>query len=395
LSRIVVTGIGVISSLGNSAEESHDALVKGSSGLSTGDLFKTKYAGAFPFGEIKTDTQQLKEKLKATESGVTRTTLLALHAFNEAIADGKLNISDLSSRSTALVVANTVGGMCMTDELYSDCIAQDNGTPYIDSYDGAAAAMYLQQRFAVKGIINSINTACSSSANAIMYGARLIKNGFAKRAIVGGTDSLGKFTINGFNALNILSSNKCRPFDKEREGLNLGEGAAFLILEREEDAVHKNKYAILSGYANTNDAFHPSALSENGEGPYLAMTKALQVAKMNAAQIDFINAHGTGTQNNDESESKAMMRVFNSMPPFISTKSKTGHTLGAAAAVESVFSMIALKHDEIYPSLNFSSPIESTGLMPVVKMEKQRLQNVMVNSFGFGGNCSSLIFSKN
>ena len=227
-----------------------------------------------------------------------------------------------------------------------------------------------------------------------MHGARLIQNGFAKRAIVGGTDSLAKFTINGFNALHILSGEACKPFDETRDGLNLGEGAAYLILEKEEDAKHKNHYALVKGFANSNDAYHASSLSENGDGPYLSMLGALQYAGLEASDIQYINAHGTGTENNDEVESKAMLRLFGNPPAFSSTKSNTGHTLGAAGAVEAVYSILSLYHQELYPEIHFTNPIAATGLFPVASHGSYAIENVMSNSFGFGGNCSSLIFSK-
>jgi len=254
--------------------------------------------------------------------------------------------------------------------------------------------MFLQKRYQINGIVDTINTACSSSANAIMHGARLIHHGLAERAIVGGVDSLAKFTINGFNALHILSDEICTPFDEKRKGLNLGEGAAFLVLEKEENIHNKHAYAELTGYCNSNDAFHPSSLSDDGEGPYFAMKGALKKANLTSDKIDFINAHGTGTENNDEKESIAMIRLFEKTPSFISTKSYTGHTLGAAGAIEALFSILSLCNGEIYPEINFSSPIVSTGLTPVSSYQKKDLQHVMSNSFGFGGNCSSLIFSK-
>jgi 3-oxoacyl-(acyl-carrier-protein) synthase len=176
--------------------------------------------------------------------------------------------------------------------------------------------------------------------------------------------------------------------------LNLGEGAAFLILEREEDCKGKKIYASLSGYANSNDAFHPSSLSENGDGPYLAMSGALESAGLLPNDISFINAHGTATENNDEVESKAMLRLFDKPPAFASTKSNIGHTLGAAGAIEAVFSILNLTHQEIYPALNYKDPIASTRLVPVQSYTKASVKNVMSNSFGFAGNCSSLIFSQ-
>jgi 3-oxoacyl-(acyl-carrier-protein) synthase len=394
VSRILVTGIGVITAIGNTVHENRTALLNGKCGITKVNNFSSKYSSILPFGEIKISNSELSDKLNTYEKGLTRTTLLALHAFREAILDCKLTNEEISSSDTALIGASTVGGMCLTDELYKNATLTDRNPEYLYSYDCASVTMFLQDQYRMNGLINTINTACSSSANAIIYGANLIKNGFAKRAIVGGVDSLAKFTINGFNSLHILSSEICRPFDANRNGLNLGEAAAFIVLEKEEDCKAKNVYASLSGYYNSNDAFHASALSENGEGPYLSMKGALALANMNADQIDFINAHGTGTENNDEVESKAMLRIFENVPLFASTKSNTGHTLGAAGAVEAVYSILNLVHQEIYPGLNYKTPIESTGLSPITSYKKHPVRSIMSNSFGFGGNCSSLIFSK-
>lgn len=394
MSRVFVTGIGIVTPLGFSLTDNHQALREGRSGLSNLEHFSSRYASILPFGEVKISNEELKEKLKVTDSGVTRTTLLALHAFADAVADSQMNNDELRSFETALINGNTVGGMCLTDELYQDANHREVGSEYLNSYDLGSVNLYLAQRYGIKGVVNTFNTACSSSANAIMYGARLLKNGFAKRAIVGGADSLAKFTINGFNSLNILSSAPCRPFDVNRSGLNLGEGAAFLVLEAEEDAKGKRVYGEVSGWANTNDAFHPSSLSDEGEGPYLAMKQALHIAGLQPAQIGYINTHGTATENNDEKESIAMKRLFDIVPAFSSTKSNIGHTLGAAGAVEAVFCLLNLTYQEVYKGLGFNHPIPDTGLVPVQDYCKVNLSHVMSNSFGFGGNCSSLVFSK-
>ncbi len=387
--------MGLISAIGNSVAENHHALRAGTCGIQYKlDLFPSKYAGILPLAQVPASSADLIKNLPVTERGVTRTSMLALHAFNEAVTDAGLSNEDLQSFDTALVGASTVGGMCLTDELYHDANKDQDGSDYLGSYDGASVCLYLQKRFGMNGIVNSINTACSSSANAIMYGAMLMNNGFAKKAIVGGTDSLAKFTINGFNALHILSPEICTPFDEGRQGLNLGEGAAFLILEKEEDLNGKKVYAELQGYCNTNDAYHPSSLSDAGDGPFLAMQGALKLANLLPAQVDFINAHGTGTENNDEVESRAMIRLFDKPPPFASTKGNTGHTLGAAGAIEAVFSILSLVHQEVYQNLHFKNKIPSTGLTPVEHYKKMAVNHVMSNSFGFGGNCSSLIFSK-
>jgi len=387
--------MGIISAIGNNIADNHTALMQGKCGIGKASQLPSRYAGVLPFGEVLTSTEKLREKLQVNDAGVTRTTLLALHAANEAIANAQLTHKELRAASTALIGATTVGGMCLMDQLYADAKRTEGFSAFLSSYDCASVNLYLQKYYAIKGIVNTINTACSSSANAIMYGARLIKNGFAKRAIVGGVDSLSKFTVNGFKALHILSEKICTPFDENRNGLNLGEGAAFLILEKEEDVAGKKVYGVLTGYCNSNDAFHPSSLSDEGDGPYLAMNGAMQLAKINSGELDYINAHGTGTQNNDEVESRAMMRVFGGrVPAFASSKSNTGHTLGASGAIEAVYSILSLQHQEVYPGLHFKQPIVNIGLAPVETYAKMHLRNVMSNSFGFGGNCTSLIFSK-
>jgi 3-oxoacyl-(acyl-carrier-protein) synthase len=386
--------MGGISAIGNTVAENRASLVEGKCGMGRLEMFPSKFSDSIPVGEIKISTEALKEKLNAFEPGVTRTTLLALHAIEEALADTGLTNEQFSSFDTALIGANTVGGMCLTDEMQRDAQKDTPGSEYLASYDYGSINMYLQKRYSLNGPVNTINTACSSSANAIMFGARLIRSGRARRAIVGGVDSLAKFTINGFNSLHILSPDICTPFDESRKGLNLGEGAAFLVLEKEQDATGKKIYASLSGYSNANDSFHPSSLSDEGTGPYKAMSEALASAQLDPSRIDFINAHGTGTENNDKVESIAMLRLFGKAPAFASTKANIGHTLGAAGAIEALYCILNLAEQELYPGINFKNPIPETGLEPVQSYQKRDLYHIMSNSFGFGGNCSTLIFSK-
>jgi 3-oxoacyl-(acyl-carrier-protein) synthase len=395
LSRIFITGMGLISAIGDSVKENRDSLQHERSGIGHIRFYKTAYAGKLPTAEVRHTTEELNHKLFGIpDPSISRTSLLALHAVAEALQDSGLTPDEIASAETTLVGATTVGGMCLTDELYHDALSKNEGTPYLSSYDYASVTLAIRKRYGILGEISTINTACSSSANAILYGARLIRHGFARRAIVGGAESLAKFTINGFNALNILSSKPCAPFDRDRSGLNLGEGAAFLVLEKEEDLKGKKTYARLTAYGNKNDAYHPSSNSPEGLGPFLSMKEALENSGLNPGAIDYINAHGTGTENNDETESRAMIRLFEKPPPFSSTKSFTGHTLGAAGAMEAVYSILNIEHQEVYPSLSFQHPIPETGLVPVLKYSKEEIRHVMSNSFGFGGNCSTLIFSK-
>ena len=395
MEKIVITGIGIISSIGTHVAETRQSLVSGKTGITKAQYFNSVYTDSLPLAEIPFATDALIHLSGLNPIGASRTDAIAAIACKEAVEQAKLSSKTLSSQRTAFISGSTVGGMCLTDVLYDDANTEgNNGSPFISSYSNSAHTLLLQKHFGFGGIINTFNTACSSAANAILFGARLIAQGLADRAIVGGVDTLSKFTVNGFNSLMILSKELCKPFDQNRKGLNLGEGAAFLVLEKETEAQHKEILATLSGWGNSNDAYHPSSTSPEGIGPFTAMRRALEKANLSPWDISFINAHGTATENNDETESIAMKRLFEKVPPFASTKSYTGHTLAAAGALEAVFSILNLKHQELYASLHFLNPIEGIGLIPHLQYKKEKLQHIMSNSFGFGGNCSSLIFSK-
>jgi len=274
----------------------------------------------------------------------------------------------------------------------------NKNTDFIKSHSCGSITDQVADYLKITHFTTTLNTACSSSANAIMYGARLIQSGLLDRVIAGGFDSLSVFTINGFKSLYILSPEPCKPFDNNRNGLNLGEGAGFVILESEEtiQKTGNDPICILSGYANTNDAFHETASSEDGEGAYLCIQKALWKANIGSHEIDYINLHGTGTENNDLSEGRALLRAFdNKVPPFSSTKTFTGHTLGAAGGIEAVISALSIQEKLIYPNLHFEQAMDELGICPVTKLvENSDIQHVMSNSFGFGGNDTTLIFSK-
>lgn len=396
MTKVFVTGMGVISSIGKDIKKNSESLRNGNSGINKPKFFQSKYASSFFFGEVNISNRSLKEQLGLSEEkGLTRTDLFAFKAFEEAINDAKLSKEEISSFDTALISASTVGGMCLTDQLYEDANLKSESSEYLASYGCSAHTLRLIKKYNIKGFTNTINTACSSSANAIMFGSRLIKSGRVKRAIVGGTDSLAKYTVNGFNALKILSESPCKPFDEHRCGLTLGEGAAYLVLESEEVVSNKNTYARVSGYGNANDAFHTSTISDNAVGVISAISQALKSANLDPNKIDYINTHGTGTENNDFVELTGLSKIFNKIPPYNSTKSYTGHTLGAAGAIESIFSILSIINNELYPSLNINTPISQFNLSPVKKYETGvDINYVLSNSFGFGGNCTSLIFSK-
>ncbi len=392
--KIVVTGIGIISSIGNNLQETYNSLIEKRTGIGRINILDTIRKDEFLLGEIKLDHNQLIE-LAGVDSKIawTRTALLGIIAAKQAIRDSEIDVS----QNTALVSASTVGGMDRSELYYKDFLTEAKHKDYIDTHHAGNSTEMIAEQCGFNGLITTISTACSSSLNSIMFGARLIKNGKAKTAVVGGTDALSKFTLNGFNTLMILDKEHCRPFDKSRMGLNLGEGAAYLVLEDKDSALASGKkiYAEVSGYANANDAHHQTASSENGEGPFLAMKNAIKSAGIDPSKIDYINTHGTGTDNNDLTEGIAINRLFGeNIPLFSSTKAYTGHTLGAAGVIESVFAILALKNKVVFPNINFKTAVEETGLIPVTELTKLSSVNyVLTNSFGFGGNDSSVVFS--
>ncbi|HNB82193.1 MAG TPA: beta-ketoacyl synthase N-terminal-like domain-containing protein, partial [Chitinophagaceae bacterium] len=228
---------------------------------------------------------------------------------------------------------------------------------------------------------------------------RLIQHGVLDVVLAGGADALCRFTLNGFNTLMIVDQEPCKPFDENRKGLNLGEGAAYLVLVSDrfyEQYHHLTCYGTLSGFANANDAFHQTASSADGNGNFLAMSNALKQGNLTISDIGYINAHGTGTANNDSSEGIAIERLFgDAIPPLSSTKAYTGHTLGACGALEAVYSLLALQEGLAYPCLRIQTPMKDLKCNPLTDFAVlPQLKHVMSNSFGFGGNCSSLIFSK-
>lgn len=361
-------------------------------------MLETRYKDEIPAAEVHATSNILKEIAEVNSlSAISRTALLGIIAARQALSDA--NINDMNEFRTGLISATTVGGMDRSEKFYREYIKNSSSGRLRDiiTHDCADSTEQIADTLGIKDYISTISTACSSSANAIMFGSRLIENGILDRVLVGGVDSLTIFTINGFNSLMILDRTGCKPFDEARNGLTLGEGAGFLMLESENAVRQSGKSPLceIGGYGNVCDAYHQTASSPEGDGALRSMQKAITKANLAPALIDYINAHGTGTKNNDLSEGRAIKRLWgNEVPLFSSTKSFTGHTLGAAGAIEAVFCVMALNHQWVYPNLNFTHEMTDLGLSPVTVFKSDiRLRNIMSNSFGFGGNNTSLIFS--
>ena len=394
---VAITGMGIISAIGNNVAENYQSLIHGKKGISRVSKIKTNHVNDIMVGEIDFTNEALEQQLGLTsDNNYSRTALLGAVAAKQAIQDA--GITDINAYKTGLISATSVGGMDMTERYYYDYLEDKSTQKYIEGHHAGDSTQKIAAQLGIdKSLVTTISTACSSAANSIMLGARLIKSGQLDRVVVGGTDCLSKFTINGFKTLMILSDTYSTPFDENRKGLNLGEAAAFLVLESDKlvQAENKKVLAYVKGYGNANDAYHQTASSENGDGATLAMQKALAIAGYDPEAIDYVNAHGTATGNNDLSEGRAIIRVFGeNVPDFSSTKAYTGHTLAAAGAIEAVYSVLALQNNIIYPNLNFKTQMKEFNITPQLELKEKPLQSVMSNSFGFGGNCSTVIFSK-
>jgi 3-oxoacyl-[acyl-carrier-protein] synthase-1 len=394
MSKVYITGLGIISAIGDNASQNLQSLKQGKSGIKPLRVLESIHREQFSVGEITYTNEELGALAGVDKyDRYSRTALLSIIAAKEAFYDSKINVND--GLRTGIVSATTAGGIDRTERFYQSQTADNH---FIITHSANHHLEVICDLLNITDFSATISTACSSSANAIMNGARLIKSGRLDRVLVGGTDALSKYTFNGFNSLMILDNEPCKPFDENRKGLNLGEGSAYLVLESE-DAVRrysKTIYGEVLGYANANDAYHQTASSPEGNGAVLSMKNALENAHIEPNQVSYINVHGTGTLNNDDSEGTALQTIYgDAVPLFSSTKAFTGHTLGAAGAVEAVFSVWAINEGLIFPNLNLKTKIQKFNFSPNVELlTNQEVNIVMSNSFGFGGNNTTLIIGK-
>lgn len=393
--RVYISGLGMISAIGNNVPESFLSLSQSKTGIGKINHLTTRYKDEFLAGEIKLSNADLADLVKDNNPALNRNSYIAMLAAKEAVINSGIDTSD--GLRTGVISSTTVAGMGKTELYYKEMFEKDDHLNVLDTHDCGDSTERIADYLGNVDYVTTISTACSSAANAIMLGCRMIKHGQLDRVVVGGVDALSKFTFNGFNTLMILDREWCKPFDENRKGLNLGEAAAFLVIEGE-NALNLRKGKALAevvGYANANDAYHQTASSPEGYGATLAITQALAMSGLAPSQIDYINMHGTGTPNNDLSESMATKAVFgDNVPKFSSTKAFTGHTLAAAASIEAVISVLSLQNSMIFPNLNFTTPIADMNLIPETQLVNTPLNTILSNSFGFGGNCSSLIFKK-
>ena len=393
-----ICGLGANSAIGLTVDENYHSLLEGRSGVGYPEFLETLHRNDLPVCEIKLGNRELAQRANMPDD-LPRTVYLSALAAQEALSDAGIDPRHIPWR-IGFISGNTLGGMDRSEFFYRDFLADpaSGKLQQVQHHECGSVTDLVARHLGIRHYVTTLSTACSSSANALIHAARLMRHRKLDVVVAGGADALCRFTLNGFNTLMILDSEPCKPFDQNRKGLNLGEGAGYVVLVTDEVRKAMGLQAVvrLSGYANANDAFHQTASSPEGHGNFLAMSRALSMSGLPAEAVDYINAHGTGTNNNDSSEGLAVQRLFGDrVPALSSTKAYTGHTLGACGGIEAVYACLSMRHGVLFPCLRVETPIAEHTFAPLTELKTgQAVNHVMSNSFGFGGNCTSLLFSK-
>lgn len=406
--RVVVTGIGTINPIGHNVEETWKSIEEGKCGIAPISLFDTKDMKVTLAGEVKDfDVTKYIDKKEAKK--MDRFIQMGMIASHEAMLDSGLDINNIDSHRFGVIVSSGIGGLGSIEKNYQTGEKRgfDRVSPFfIPMTISNLAAGHIAIAYHAQGLCTCPVTACAGGTNAIGDAFRNIRDGYQDVMIAGGCEaSVTPLGIGGFTSMKALSDatdpNRASiPFDKERNGFVMGEGAGILILEELEHALKRGAhiYGEMTGYGVSCDAHHITAPLPNGEGGAYAMQNALDDAGISYDVIDYINAHGTSTHLNDLCETEAIKSVFKEHAYKLavsSTKGHTGHCLGAAGGIEAVLSVLALKHDFIPPTLNYQVKDEECDLnvVPNVGVKKD-LHYVMSNSLGFGGHNASIIFKE-
>ncbi len=415
--RVVVTGIGIVSPLGVGVDHVWKRLIKGESGISSIQSFDVsdlpaKIAGQVPRGDISSGNFNPDEYVTPKDQKkMDDFIVMAMAAADEAVKDaGWQPKTDAERNSTGVMIGSGIGGLNVIYE--TSQILKEKGPRRVSPFFIPAALINLASghvsiKHGFRGPNHSVVTACATGSHAIGDAARMIMLEDADVMVAGGAEStINRLGIAGFAASRALSTGfndnpvaASRPWDKDRDGFVMGEGAGILVLEEYEHAKARGAkiYAEVVGYGMSGDAHHITAPAEDGNGGFRAMQAALKRARLNPSDIDYINAHGTSTPLGDEIELGAVKRLFGDHAyqlTMSSTKSAIGHLLGAAGAVEAIFSILALRDQVAPPTLNLDNPSEGCDIDLAPKQAKPRkIRNVLSNSFGFGGTNASLVFS--
>lgn len=379
--EVAITGLGILSAAGRGIDETERALRAGRSGLGKLERFASPRHGHCRVGEVRGVEE------------TPRTVALARVALREALDAARLACP---RERIALVLGTCVGGMPETERAVAASLAGDAFDERVWlSHACASTTRVLADEFELGGPLMTVSNACSSGAQALATASELLESGFADAVVAGGADALCRLTLNGFASLLAVDARGCRPFDRNRAGMSLGEGAAFCVLERADEARARGAEARvhLAGFANTCDAYHATAPEPEGRGAEAAMRAALGRAGLEPDAVDYVNAHGTGTKENDSAEGRALLRLFGTrVPPVSSVKGVFGHTLGAAGAIEAVCCALAMTRGFLPGTAGLEEPDPACAIEPLRAPIAARPRVVLSNSFGFGGNNTVLVF---
>jgi 3-oxoacyl-[acyl-carrier-protein] synthase II len=398
--RVVITGLGVISSIGIGWEEFWDSLLKGRSGISPVTSFDTSEHFTHNGGEVKNFRPEefiQEDKIPS----LSRASQLAFAAAKLAIEDANLSEEDISEMKAGTCIGTTMGAVQVV-EIIDELIVLSHKTNFdhtlICQVPTHSTSTSVAKQFGKTCANIMFSTACAAGNYAIGYGFDLIRLGRADFILAGGTEPFSKVAFTGFNQFSAVAPEKCRPFDKNRKGMMLAEGAGILVLESLENAIKRNAhiYAEISGYGLSCDASHMTNASV--EGIAECMKKAMRESGINQEKVDYISAHGTGTKANDRNECAAIREVFGSRYkniPVSSIKSMLGHTMGAASALEAITCALVVKSDIVPPTINFETPDPECDIDCVPNQaRKHKVKIAMNNSYAFGGNNASLVLKK-
>lgn len=400
--RVAVTGLGIINAIGESISQFGEALFNGTCGIGPLSLFDTTGFSCKMGAQVKKRNIEALFKPRKTKR-ISRCDLLGLIATREALSDSGLNLEQCDKTSIGVVMGGGAGGM-YSWEKYRRTAWSGKTKPLASlllPFATCTLTDLIAGSYRLTGSRATISTACSSSSTSIGYGFDLIRSGQQSMVIAGGGEALSELTFAGFNALRVMDPEYCRPFDKNRQGLTLGEGAAILVLEDYKHAETRGAtiYAEVLGYAINSDAFHMTSPDPEAQGMSRVMAMALENANVRMDQVDYINAHGTATRINDQMETRAIKKIFGKKMAadlaISSTKSMVGHCLGAAGAIEAVATVLTLYHQTVPPTIHLDSPDPDCDLDYVPNQARTRTIRVALsNSFAFGGNNTSLVFRR-
>ena len=400
--RVVITGAGIMAAIGQTMPKFRSSLFEGVCGIGEIGLFDTSGYACSLGGQIH--GENLKERLaKRQTKRISRCDLIGLIAAKEVVLNSQIDFKETDTERTGVVMGGGAGGMLSWEAFRRDLWQgrQNNHASRVLASAPCTLTDLIANHYGINGIRSTITTACSSSANAIGYGYYLIRSGDVDLVVTGGSEALSELTFSGFNSLKVMSPKACRPFDKHRRGLSLGEGAGVIILEEYTHARERGAaiLAEMAGCAVNADAYHMTSPDPEGLGMFRVMSSALARANIETGCVDYINAHGTATKVNDHMEAQAIQRLFGKKDleriTVSSTKSMVGHCLGASGAVEAVATILSLDQQAAPPTVNLEEPDPLCNLNHVTQSSREQdIRVALSNSFAFGGNNTSLVFKR-